>query len=149
MAATVATVATPQVVPQMPMDLQNIIDKTAQFVARLGKEFETRIHTNEQNNPKFLFLKPTDAFHPYYRNKVREMMIEHGITPPPQIGAKKEKDGSKTQAVPLTPAQHLSASVKQEIPSRQVTPQNDKFIAEHPADITPLDLDIMLFLWLV
>jgi len=65
-----------------PTEIKNIIDKTAQFVARLGKDFETRIHSNEQNNPKFSFLKPADPFHAYYKNKVRESMIEHGITPP-------------------------------------------------------------------
>ena len=54
-----------------PLDL-DVIQLTAQFVARNGPEFETRIK-NEQNNAKFSFLQPNDPFHPYYRAKVVEL----------------------------------------------------------------------------
>ena len=45
----------------------DIVDKTAGFVARNGPEFESRIHQNEQNNPKFNFLNQGDPYHGYYQ----------------------------------------------------------------------------------
>lgn len=56
-----------------PPDLRNIVDKTASFVARNGPEFESRIQQNEQNNPKFNFLKIGDPYNAYYQFKVREI----------------------------------------------------------------------------
>lgn len=56
-----------------PPDLRNIVDKTASFVARNGPDFESRIQQNEQNNPKFNFLKIGDPYNAYYQFKVREI----------------------------------------------------------------------------
>ncbi|KHG08295.1 hypothetical protein F383_34885 [Gossypium arboreum] len=39
-----------------PPDIRNIVDKTAQFVAKNGPEFEKRIIANNANNVKFNFL---------------------------------------------------------------------------------------------
>lgn len=50
----------------------DIVDKTANFVARNGPEFEARIRQHEQNNPKFNFLNPGDPYHAYYQHKVNE-----------------------------------------------------------------------------
>ena len=55
-----------------PPDLRSIVDKTAQFVARNGDEFESRIQANQANNPKFNFMKPQDPYHAYYRSKVKD-----------------------------------------------------------------------------
>lgn len=46
-------------------------DKTAQFVARNGPEFEKRILANEKDNVKFQFLQPTSPFHAYYQLKIK------------------------------------------------------------------------------
>ena len=58
--------------------LQDIVDKTASFVARNGPEFENRIRQNEVSNPKFNFLQPTDAYHAYYQHKVGEFKEGRG-----------------------------------------------------------------------
>lgn len=74
----------------------DIVDKTADFVARNGKsfkchthcvfgkyewhvglEFEDRIRINEAGNAKFNFLKPNDPYHAYYRHKITE--IQEGV----------------------------------------------------------------------
>ena len=47
-----------------------IIEKTASFVARVGENFEKKVAEREKDNPKFAFLKPTDAYHMYYRARV-------------------------------------------------------------------------------
>ncbi|CAG2102915.1 unnamed protein product, partial [Medioppia subpectinata] len=55
-----------------PPELRNIVDKTASFVARNGPEFESRIQQNEQNNPKFNFLKAGDPYNAYYQHKCKD-----------------------------------------------------------------------------
>lgn len=58
-----------------PPDIRAIVDKTAQFVARNGVEFEKRILANEKNNVKFNFLNPTDPYHAYYKVRVSNSLI--------------------------------------------------------------------------
>lgn len=57
--------------PQPPNDieLRNIIDKLAQFVARNGPEFEQMTKNKQKGNPKFSFLYGGDHFN-YYQYKV-------------------------------------------------------------------------------
>lgn len=57
--------------PQPPNDveLRNIIDKLAQFVARNGPEFEQMTKNKQKGNPKFGFLFGGDHFN-YYQYKV-------------------------------------------------------------------------------
>jgi splicing factor 3A subunit 1 len=52
-----------------------IIDKTASFVAKNGREFEERILENERNNPKFTFLALNDPYRPYYDTKVMDFKL--------------------------------------------------------------------------
>merc|ERR1719379_2340793 len=47
-----------------------IIDKTAWFVVKNGIEFERTILAQNENNPKFSFLKVTDPFYSYYQSKL-------------------------------------------------------------------------------
>ncbi|KAK6635653.1 hypothetical protein RUM44_000907 [Polyplax serrata] len=57
--------------PQPPNDveLRNIIDKLAQFVARNGVEFEQMTKSKQKGNPRFSFLFGGDHFN-YYQYKV-------------------------------------------------------------------------------
>ena len=55
---------------QPPPDVRAIVDKTAQFVAKNGPEFEKRILGSEKNNAKFNFLLPADPYHAYYQSKI-------------------------------------------------------------------------------
>ena len=48
-----------------------IADKTADFVAKNGPEFESRIMATNQDNAKFRFLNTSDPFRAYYDMKVR------------------------------------------------------------------------------
>ncbi|KAI5727525.1 hypothetical protein M8J77_003331 [Diaphorina citri] len=56
-----------------PPEVRNIVDKTANFVARNGPEFESRIRQNEIGNPKFNFLSPGDPYHAYYQHRVKDI----------------------------------------------------------------------------
>ncbi|KNE69294.1 hypothetical protein AMAG_13674 [Allomyces macrogynus ATCC 38327] len=55
-----------------PPEIRNIVDKTANFVARNGPQFEGKIREKEVNNPKFCFLNPSDPYHTYYQWKLVE-----------------------------------------------------------------------------
>lgn len=59
--------------PIPPADLQNIIDKTAAYVLKNGKEFEDILRT--KNDPRFSFLSTTDINHRYYVYKVTGMVV--------------------------------------------------------------------------
>lgn len=48
-----------------------IVDKTANFVARNGVDFENKIREKESGNARFNFLLPTDPYNAYYKHKVR------------------------------------------------------------------------------
>ena len=50
--------------------LSAIVDKTANFVARNGLDFENKIREKEASNPRFSFLSATDPYNAYYKHKV-------------------------------------------------------------------------------
>ncbi|PPD91217.1 hypothetical protein GOBAR_DD11836 [Gossypium barbadense] len=58
-----------------PPDIRNIVDKTAQFVAKNGPEFEKRIIANNANNVKFNFLTSSDPYHAYYQHRLSEFLV--------------------------------------------------------------------------
>lgn len=52
--------------------LQNIIDKLAEFVARNGPEFEQMTKTKQQGNPKFSFLFGGEFYNYYMYRREKE-----------------------------------------------------------------------------
>ncbi|OTF70362.1 Suppressor-of-White-Apricot domain containing protein [Euroglyphus maynei] len=58
-------------IPKPPEDieLRNIIDKLAQFVARNGPDFEQMTKNKQLGNPKFMFLFGGE-YHAYYRFRI-------------------------------------------------------------------------------
>jgi len=113
---------------QPPADLQGIIDKTAQFVARNGPEFESRILKNEQSNPKFGFLNSSDPFHPYYRNKISEL---RGDAPAAETAV----------AAPGAGEVSAQATVKSGFKVAPLEPPKALYTVPRPVGVVPLDLD--------
>ncbi len=56
-----------------PKDIRITIEKTAGYTARTGAVFENRIREKEAKNPKFSFLDPADAYHPFYAWRISEV----------------------------------------------------------------------------
>lgn len=56
-------------VPPNDIELRNIIDKLAEFVARNGPEFESMTKTKQKGNAKFAFLYGGEYYN-YYQYKV-------------------------------------------------------------------------------
>ncbi|XP_077164595.1 splicing factor, suppressor of white-apricot homolog isoform X2 [Paroedura picta] len=52
-----------------PPDIQPVIDKLAEYVARNGIKFETSVRA--KNDPRFEFLQPWHQYNPYYEFKKR------------------------------------------------------------------------------
>ena len=54
-----------------PPEIRAVADKTASFVAKNGREFETRIvNSAKGKTPKFAFLHSSSPFHAYYEDRI-------------------------------------------------------------------------------
>jgi splicing factor 3A subunit 1 len=86
-----------------------IVDKTADYVVRNGPAFEHKILLNEKDNPMFSFLRATDPFHAYYKQKLAEFrgLLKGGVEEvanviPPAL-TKKPAEKKETKPVQLKP----------------------------------------------
>ncbi|KAL5479911.1 hypothetical protein EMCRGX_G023512 [Ephydatia muelleri] len=113
-----------------PPEVRNIVDKTADFVARNGREFEERIKHNEAGNAKFNFLNPHDPYHAYYQHKIKE--IQEGVA---------QELASTHQTQPLAASKPPTAIVTEpEVPSEP--PSEWEYLVTTPS-ISGVELDIV------
>ncbi|CAJ0577979.1 unnamed protein product, partial [Mesorhabditis spiculigera] len=90
-----------------PPDIRTIVDKTANFVARNGVEFENKIREKEAQNPRFSFLLPTDPYNAYYKHKVKELQEGKEEAPRIQVPeAVKEHVKKVAEAITRPPPAH-------------------------------------------
>jgi len=134
-----------------PPDIRNIVDKTAQFVARNGPEFEKRILANEKNNAKFNFLNPSDPYHAYYQHRVSEFKAQlQGPAQPPSAtaggapadGGAPEPGAAAQVADGVEPVKKFDLAVK---PVAKVLqpPEAEQYTVRLPEGITGEELDII------
>nr|XP_027216337.1 splicing factor 3A subunit 1-like [Penaeus vannamei] len=125
-----------------PPEVRNIVDKTANFVARNGPEFEARIRQHEQNNPKFNFLNPGDPYHAYYQHKVNECRTgKTGEKEPTAVPGLRPPQQSVSQAQQQK-QQELLRSAVLEATAPKEPPPDYEFIADPPS-ISAFDLDVV------
>ncbi len=55
-----------------PPDLQPVVDKTAEYVAKNGDKFEATVILKHLNDSRFGFLHPWNQYNHYYKTKVSE-----------------------------------------------------------------------------
>jgi hypothetical protein len=55
-----------------PAQIKERAEKTAEYVANNGEEFESLVYQEEQSNPKFIFLHKDNPYRPYYDFMVNE-----------------------------------------------------------------------------
>ena len=103
-----------------------IVEKTAQFVARNGPEFEARILEKEANNPKFGFLVPQNPYHAFYRKRVNAIRVGEGLAPVPEAKPK-----------PAPPPKTVSEELG--IPP----PERELYTVHVPEGLSSLDLDVI------
>lgn len=133
-----------------PPDIRNIVDKTSQFVAKNGPEFEKRIIANNTGNAKFNFLIPSDPYHAYYQHRLSEFRAQNqssaqqptsqpaDTTEPESAPPAQAADGNEAGAA----KPDLSAQFK---PVRKVLepPETEQYTVRLPEGITGEELDII------
>ncbi|KAF3432478.1 hypothetical protein FNV43_RR27218 [Rhamnella rubrinervis] len=138
-----------------PPDIRNIVDKTAQFVAKNGPEFEKRIILNNTGNPKFNFLIPTDPYHAYYQHRLSEFRAQNlsssqqptsqpadsaqpEVAPPSSVVADENEVAAAAAAAKPDPSAQFR-------PVRKVLepPEAEQYTVRLPEGITGEELDII------
>jgi splicing factor 3A subunit 1 len=123
-------------------------------VARNGPEFESRIQLNEQNNPKFNFLKAGDPYNAYYQHKCKE--FRDGNKPGSDIIAAPTGPHTTAGGIPtptIANKQQIQTSLQTKT-SKQLEqfmdppiiprePPPDYEFMEDPPSISALDLDVV------
>lgn len=127
-----------------PADLRGVIDKTAQFVAKNGVEFEQRV-LREQSASKFGFLLPNNPYNAFYKLKVQEFMT--GVAAPtPQVpqaiqdlrAREQQQQQKQQQLLMLTQVSAADAEAEEKLEP----PPADVFTLTLPW-VAPIDLDII------
>ena len=53
-------------VMELPSDVKRVVEKIVEFILRYGKEFEVVLAEQDLQFGRFLFLLPSNQYHPYY-----------------------------------------------------------------------------------
>lgn len=134
-----------------PPDIRNIVDKTAQFVAKNGPEFEKRIIANNTGNAKFNFLIPSDPYHAYYQHRLSEFRAQN-LSSAQQPADSAAPEGASVAPPTSTAADEneIAAAAKPD-PSAQFRPvkkvleppEAEQYTVRLPEGITGEELDII------
>lgn len=133
-----------------PPDIRTIVDKTSQFVAKNGPEFEKRIIANNAGNVKFNFLNSSDPYHAYYQHRLSEFRAQN-LSPAQQPGdsALPVATESSAPSAPPTTTDSIEAA-KADLsalfkPVRKVLdpPEAEQYTVRLPEGITGEELDII------
>lgn len=129
-----------------PPDIRNIVDKTAQFVAKNGPEFEKRIIANNEGNAKFNFLRSSDPYHAYYQHRLAEARAQNqsSATQPTQTDPAPESVTSApaADAVDAAPKPDPSAPFRT-VRKALEPPEAEQYTVRLPEGITGEELDII------
>lgn len=107
-----------------PPEIRAVADRTASYVAKNGRAFESRILKSEKGKtPKFAFLQPTSPFHAYYEDRIQ--FYENG-------GADDDDDGAAAAAAD-------GAAKKQESQKKVAATRTKKGAPSDPASTPKSD----------
>ncbi|KAG8389376.1 hypothetical protein BUALT_Bualt02G0222800 [Buddleja alternifolia] len=131
-----------------PPDIRNIVDKTSQFVAKNGPEFEKRIIANNEGNAKFNFLRASDPYHAYYQHRLSEARAQNQAS---TLQLPSETTESAPESATTAPAADASDASEKPDPSalfrpvRKVLepPEAEQYTVRLPEGITGEELDII------
>lgn len=100
-------------------ELRNIIDKTAAYVLKNGKEFEEILRT--KNDERFAFLKYTDQHYRYYVHKVTGAICSAPLPAKPIEEAVEKTNGVSNK----TPKE----SAPSDVPSKVISKMNNIYLS--------------------
>ncbi|KAK4348061.1 hypothetical protein RND71_034400 [Anisodus tanguticus] len=98
-----------------PPDI-SIVDKTSQFVAKNGPEFEKRIVLNNAGNAKFNFLNASDPYHAYYQHRLAEARAQN------HASGEQPTQPENKEAAPAPPTADGAEATAKPDPSAQFRP---------------------------
>ena len=123
-----------------PPNIQTIVDKMAEYVAKNGDAFERTVIERNASDPRFDFLKPGNEFHVYYTtvkliqiSKLKESEKHdqaaekiHSLKPDGKVGfsltASKPLQASKVDLKELSDSDDESSDVPNTVPSSHQSP---------------------------
>ncbi|XP_019441460.1 PREDICTED: probable splicing factor 3A subunit 1 [Lupinus angustifolius] len=136
-----------------PPDIRTIVDKTSQFVAKNGPEFEKRIVANNTGNAKFNFLNASDPYHAYYQHRLAEFRAQNqssGVQPTSQSADSPVPESDPSAPAPDSNGTAAAAAEKPDIsaqfkPVRKVLepPEAEQYTVRLPEGVTGEELDII------
>ncbi|XP_015276982.1 PREDICTED: splicing factor, suppressor of white-apricot homolog, partial [Gekko japonicus] len=117
MPATTAVSTIPPVVAIIPPppDIQPVIDKLAEYVARNGIKFETSVRA--KNDPRFEFLQPWHQYNAYYEFKKRFFLQKEASDSSKQVIPSSEDAPADPVSAPLAEAHFPDDSVSEDAES--------------------------------
>ncbi|XP_064424183.1 splicing factor, suppressor of white-apricot homolog isoform X2 [Latimeria chalumnae] len=101
-ATSATSVLAPAAIIPPPPDIQPVLDKLAEYVARNGIKFETSVHA--KNDPRFEFLQPWHQYNAYYEFKKQFFMQREGSSTLQGVPA---SDTAVTEGAVDSPAETL------------------------------------------
>ncbi|CAN4078511.1 unnamed protein product [Withania somnifera] len=128
-----------------PQGIRSIVEKTSQFVAKNGPEFEKRIVLNNTGNAKFNFLNASDPHHAYYQHRLAEARAQN------QASGEQPTQPEDKEAAPAPPTiDGAEATAKPDLsaqfrPVRKVLepPEAEQYTVRLPEGIPGEELDII------
>ncbi|KAK1328226.1 hypothetical protein QTO34_011793 [Cnephaeus nilssonii] len=107
-AATSTTITTSALAPVAtiippPPDIQPVIDKLAEYVARNGLKFETSVRA--KNDQRFEFLQPWHQYNPYYEFKKQFFLQKEGGDGAQAVSAPEEAPAESAPEKPSDPGE--------------------------------------------
>ncbi|KAL7089775.1 hypothetical protein ACP275_13G203500 [Erythranthe tilingii] len=128
-----------------PPDIRNIVDKTTQFVAKNGPEFEKRIIISNDGNAKFNFLRSSDPYHAYYQHRLAEARAQNQSSSQQQPGEPVPDSALTAATADTSDASDKPDPAAQFRPVRKVLepPETEQYTVRLPEGITGEELDMI------
>ncbi|KAL7120566.1 hypothetical protein ACP275_02G129500 [Erythranthe tilingii] len=128
-----------------PPDIRNIVDKTTQFVAKNGPEFEKRIIISNDGNAKFNFLRSSDPYHAYYQHRLAEARAQNQSSSQQQPGEPVPDSALTAATADTSDALDKPDPAAQFRPVRKVLepPETEQYTVRLPEGITGEELDMI------
>ncbi|KAF4688021.1 splicing factor 3a, subunit 1 [Perkinsus olseni] len=123
-----------------PADIKSVIDKTAEFVAKHGDEFERRVMVQQAKQAKFAFLTPGNPYRRYYEHRVAE--LRGGVQGESGPAMPKELEDYKKQEEEKRRKREERKMLMDGLAKEVKPPPPDVYTVDHPF-IAPIDMDII------
>ncbi|KAJ4804001.1 SWAP (Suppressor-of-White-APricot)/surp domain-containing protein / ubiquitin family protein [Rhynchospora pubera] len=129
-----------------PPDIKAIVEKTAQYVAKNGSDFERQILAKNAGNPKFNFLIPSDPYHAYYQSRVSthalQLQNQNQNAPTDADAAQADTD---TASKPTSADSSTNDEFRAPVPPKKILdpPPSEQYTVRLPEGITGEELDVI------